>query len=259
MNSHSGQDGGPDREVTGRSREDKAPKLPRRFYETVGLDTSSDGIAIVLDGKPVHTPGRAALSVPGPDLAAQIAEEWDAQKERIDPASMPLTKLANTAIDRVAPRVDAVVGELVSYGESDLLCYRAETPEGLVDLQCEHWDPVLAWARDRLNIGLTTGTGIIHVKQPELALENLRAALAEQKPFALAGVYNITTLTGSIALALSHLHGILSDEAVWAAAHVDEDWQISQWGRDDDAARRRALRFEEMRATARWLALLGDE
>ncbi len=231
--------------------------FPKRFYKDVGTAPEGDGFAILLDGKPIRTPAKAKLSVPSQALAEAIAEEWRAQGERIDPATMRLTKLANSAIDGVRGRESAVLDDLIAFAGSDLLCYRAEGPEGLVAKQNEHWDPVLAWAKQELGAPLNLAQGIVHVAQPEGSLDRLRERLKRLDAFRLAALHVMTSLTGSALLPLTVASGRLTPDEAWAAAHVDEDWQISQWGQDAEAAARRARRRQEFDASCRLLELLG--
>jgi chaperone required for assembly of F1-ATPase len=233
----------------------KTAALPKRFYQRVDV-ADRDGFALLLDGKPVRTPGKKQLLLQSRALAEAVAEEWAAQKERIDPATMPLTKLANSAIDGVTGREDAVIGDILNYAGSDLLCYRAEAPRGLIEAQAAHWDPVLAWAKSALGAPFVLAEGIVHVAQPQASLDRLREALKSHGPFGLAALHVMTGLTGSALLALAVALGRMTPEEAWEAAHVDEDWQIAQWGEDAEAASRRAARRRDFDAAARALALL---
>jgi chaperone required for assembly of F1-ATPase len=227
------------------------PQLRRRFYQRA---TVADGGAIVLDARAVRTPARGVLAAPSRALAEAIAAEWDAQREVMDPARMPLTRLANAIIDGVSVSQDAVGEEVAAYLGSDLLFYRADGPPGLVERQAQLWDPILVWARDALGARFVLAEGVMHVAQPDHALAAARAAIP-QDPWRLGAVHSITTLTGSALLALAHAHGHLSAEQAWDAAHADEDWNMAQWGRDEFALERRAYRWAEMRAAATVLAL----
>jgi chaperone required for assembly of F1-ATPase len=197
------------------------------------------------------------LALPTRALAEAVAAEWEAQGERIDPATMPLTRLANSTIDGVIARQAEVRAEIVKYAGSDLLCYRAEGPEELIRRQAETWDPVLAWARAALGADFNVSQGVMPAAQPDAATEAVARALQPHGPFALAAIHVMTTLMGSALLALAHAHGHLSAEAAWVAAHVDEDWQISQWGEDAEAKARRDRRWAEMQAASRLLELLA--
>ena len=232
--------------------------LPKRFYERVEVGKTGEGWCVRLDGKEVCTPAKALLAVPTEALAQAIAAEWEAQAEHIDPDAMPLTRIANTAIDGVRGRESEVADEIAAFAGSDLVCYRADGPEGLALKQGEHWDPVLDWAEKALDARFVCASGIVHQPQSAEALAAVCAALAGYDALALSALHTITTLTGSALLALAHARGCLSAQEAWAAAHVDEDWQVSKWGEDAEAAERRAARWREVEAAARVLATLAD-
>ena len=225
--------------------------LRKRFYKTAH---GGEGGAVLLDGKPIRTPARRALNAPTRELAEAIAGEWELQSDVVDPARMPLTRLANAIIDAVSEAPQSVADEIEKYLRSDLVFYRAEAPAGLVEKQARAWDPVLAWARDRFNARFVLAQGIVHVAQPREAVEVLRAAIPVE-PWRLGAVSSITTLTGSGLLAIALAHGALDPGEVWSAAHVDEDWQMSQWGRDELSLQRRAFREAEFLAAASVLKL----
>jgi chaperone required for assembly of F1-ATPase len=228
--------------------------LPKRFYESADVaaaEGEEGGFVVQLDGRPVRTPKRRLLLVPDRDLAQAIAAEWNAVADVIDPADMPLTRLANTAIDGVADTMEAVAQDAARFAETDLICYRAEDPEGLVARQTEVWDPLVDWARDDQGLRLNLAGGVMHVAQPPETLERAHAHLAALDAFALTGLHVMTTLTGSLVIALAVARGRLSVEEAWAASLVDEDWQISQWGDDEEALRRRQTNWLEMEAAAR--------
>ena len=229
-------------------------ELPRRFYETAGIAERSQGFALTLDGRPAKTPGRAPLVVASRAVAQALAAEWQAQGEYIDPATMPLTRIVHAAIDRVAGEMEPVRAEIVKYAGSDLVCYRGEGPDSLTAAQEAAWGPVLAWVREALGARFLLAEGIIAVAQPAESLKAVDAALADLDPLKLAAVHVVTTLTGSALIALAVLHGALGPEEAWAAAHVDEDWQMQQWGRDEMALSRRAARWRDMQAAALILA-----
>jgi chaperone required for assembly of F1-ATPase len=232
------------------------PALRRRFYGKASVASAAEGHVVSLDDKPVHTPARRLLAAPAPALAKAIAAEWEAQRDLIDPAKMPLTRLANAIIDGVAEKPGPVATDIEKYLGSDLLFYRAHTPQGLVELQARHWDPVLAWAREALGAAFRLGEGITYVAQPEAAIAAARAAIPEE-PWRLGATHVITTLTGSALIALAMARGPLSAEAAWQAAHVDEDWNMAQWGRDEIALERRAFRFADLQAAATVLDALS--
>lgn len=228
---------------------------PKRFYEAVATEATAGGWRILLDGRVVKTPKRAELLLPAAPLAEVVAAEWSGQGAQIDPASMPLTKLSNTAIDAVTPNRAAVAEDVMSFAARDLICYRAKAPESLVEGQSACWDPLLAWAEQHHGARLIVAEGIMPVDQPAESLAALAAALARFDAFALTALHLMTTLTGSAVLVLAHVAGRLSLEECWAAAHVDEDYQIGHWGEDADARKRRALRFADFRAASEFFRL----
>lgn len=237
----------------------RGPALPKRFYRVASADLDGDGFALRLDGRPARTPARAPLRLPTRALGEAVAEEWGVQAGVIDPASMPLTRLANTAIDGVAPEIDAVRADIARYAESDLVLYRAGEPDSLVAAQAAAWDPVLAFVRAAFGSRFVLSEGVMFVPQPEAALAPIRKRLAaETSPFAVAALHVMTTLTGSALLALMHAEGRIDADAAWAAAHVDERHQESVWGEDADAVARRDAREAEFRVASRFYALAGD-
>jgi chaperone required for assembly of F1-ATPase len=240
-----------------RIREQAGRPPPRRFYEAVSVTDAPGGFGIALDRRPVRTPAKAPLIVPTRTLAEALAEEWAAQGEHIVPASMVLTRLANTAIDRVAGREQPVATDIVAYAGCDLLCYRADAPERLAARQAAAWDPLLTWAARRLGSHFVCVTGLVHHPQPAGAVKTLAGALENQGPFRLTALHTITTLTGSAVLALGLLEGAISTDAGWSAAHVDDDWQIEQWGSDAEAQARRAARRHEFDCAVRLLELVN--
>jgi chaperone required for assembly of F1-ATPase len=225
----------------------------RRFYKAAA---DGEGNAILLDGRPVRTPGRAPLALPNPSLAEAIADEWNEQAEKIDPRSMPLTGLANAAIDRIARDRDAFAHGLALYGESDLLCYRAAGPAPLDAREAEHWDPLLAWAEARYDIAFVVTSGIVHRPQPPETVARLAAAVATRDAFELAGLSPLVTVSGSLVIALALAEGAVGLDAAWAAASLDEQWQLDQWGEDAEAVKALAGRRADFAAAARFLSLL---
>jgi chaperone required for assembly of F1-ATPase len=245
------------------ARRGMRPHVRRRFYEAVDVAEEAGGFGLRLDGRPVKTPGRRSLTAPVRTLADAIAAEWRAQNDTIDPAKMPLTRLANSIIDGVADAAGPVAAEVEKYLGSDLLCYRAENPPGLVARQAQAWDPLIAWAHERLGARFVLMHGLVFVPQPAPALAAARVGIPRdasdpRSAWRLGALHSMTTLTGSALIALAVLHGRLSVEEAWTAAHVDEDWNMDFWGRDALALERRAFRFAEMRAAATVLALLTD-
>jgi chaperone required for assembly of F1-ATPase len=234
-----------------------------RFYKAVtiaaGAEAKGGGAgahAVCLDGKPVRTPGRHALAAPVLELARALADDWAAQIDTIEPAKMPLTRLANTIIDGVAAAQEPVAAEIRKYLASDLLVYRAEGPAPLRARQAQHWDPLVSWARQALGAEFKVGTGVVHIAQPAAALDAAAAALPRD-PWRLGALHAATTLTGSALIALALLRGVVTPEAAWQAAHVDDDWNMEQWGSDEIALARRGARFAEFAAAALVLQTLG--
>ncbi|NNM72279.1 ATP12 family chaperone protein [Enterovirga aerilata] len=232
------------------------PAATRRFYEQAGIAEDEGGFALTLDGRRARTPGRAPLTLPTRALAEAIAREWQAQGASIDPTTMPLTRLANSTIDGVVPRAEEVRADLVRYAGSDLVVYRASGPDRLVAEQAAAWDPVHAFVRDSLSAHFVLSEGVMFVEQPAEAVAAVREEIArETSPFALAALHVMTTLTGSVLIALMHAAGRLPAEEAWRAAHVDEFFQESRWGEDHEASERRKQREAEFRAASLFLQL----
>ena len=218
----------------------------KRFYkEAVSVPADGGGYAIVLDGRPVRTPARAPLVLPNARLAEAVVREWAEQGEEIDPAAMPMTGFSNAAIDRIAPDPAAFAEGIALYGESDLLCYRADTPPELADRQAAQWQPLLDWAQARFGIEFLVTCGIAHVAQPAATLARLHAAVNAHDPFALAGLSTLVSLGGSLVIGLAAVERAFPLGALWQAAELDELFQAELWGDDDEALARRALRHEE--------------
>lgn len=218
--------------------------------------TVEPGNGIALDGKPVRTPGRVPLEVPTRALAEAIAGEWRAAGETIDPRAMPLTGLANAAIDRIAPDPAAFAKGLAAYGESDLLYYRAEGPDPLVARQQAAWDPLLDWARGRYDVHFEPTAGVMHRAQPPATIARLHEAVAALDAFRLAGLSPLVTVSGSLIAALALLEGAADRETAWRAAQIDEDWQAEQWGEDELATQAREAHRADFDAGVRFLGLL---
>ena len=229
--------------------------LRKRFYARATSAASPDGHMVLLDDKPALTPAGRVLAAPVSALAQAIAAEWHAQRENIDPVSIPLTRLANSIIDGVRDRPGPVAAEVEKYLGSDLICYRAQTPLGLAERQACHWDPVLGWAEEELGARFSLAEGVVHVTQPAAAVAAVRAVIPAD-PWRLGAVHAVTTLTGSALIALALAAGRLTGGEAWDAAHVDEDWNMEQWGRDELALERRAFRFAELQAAALVLSSL---
>lgn len=232
-------------------------RVPRRkrFYTHAGVVEVAGGFALVLDDKPIRTPSGRQVVVPVREIADVIVAEWEAQQEFIDPLTMPFTRFANSVADAVADRVDDVREDMAKYFQSDLLFYRASHPEALVEREARHWDPVLFWAADTFGAHFVLAEGIIHISQPDAAIAAARAALPRD-PWSVAALHVVTTLTGSALLALALMRGVLDPDQVWAAAHVDEDWNIEKWGVDEEVAARRAARLIDFKAAAHILKAL---
>lgn len=230
-------------------------ELPTRFYKSVATVERDAGFALELDGKPVKTPMKNTFKVPTRALAEAVAQEWQEQETHIDPDTMPLSKFANTAIDRVTPRRKEIIDEITEYAGSDLLCYRAVEPRGLVERQAECWDPLLRWSEEELGAKFVSVQGIVHCAQPENSLLAFRETAEKHDDFTLAGLHNVMTMTGSAVLALALIRAKISSREAWSLAHVDEDWQIEFWGEDEDAKARRVLREAEFEATHRFVQL----
>jgi chaperone required for assembly of F1-ATPase len=225
----------------------------KRFWTDVAIVDRG----ILLDGRALKTPARAGLRLPTDALANAVAEEWRAVDGAIDPRAMPITGLANAAIDRVAPDVAAFVAGVARYAQADLLCYRASHPAELIAVQGESWDPPLDWARSRYDIDFVVTGGIVHVDQPAETIARLGAALAARDAFQLAALSPLVTLSGSLVLALALAEGAMTEQQTWDAAELDELFQAQQWGEDSLATTMREDKRRDFRAAARFLALLG--
>ena len=229
----------------------------KRFWKEVSVEPEGDGWGIRLDGRPVKTPARAPLTIPTEQLAGAIADEWRAVEEAIDPRAMPLTGLANAAIDRVAPHQEAFAQGLARYAEADLACYRAEGPRGLVERQEQEWNRLLAWARQRYDVDFATTSGVVHVEQPPATVERLNHAVAALDPFRLAGLSPLVRVGGSLIAALAVLEKAVTPDQAWDAVSIDERWQLEQWGADPEAEAALENRRRDFFAAARFLELLS--
>jgi chaperone required for assembly of F1-ATPase len=228
------------------------PVLPKRFYKQAGVEERDGQFLLTLDGRTAKTPSKQPLAVSTRGLAEALAEEWQGQGGEIDPSTMPITRIVNSAIDGVAPRQAEVVDDLVRYAGSDLVYYRASEPERLAQSQDNAWSPVLDWAKDSLGARFILGEGVMHVAQPEESIAAIRKAVEGIKsPFALAALHVMTTLSGSVLIALAHAAQQLDVDQAWAASHVDELFQESVWGQDYEAMERRHRREAEFKAASR--------
>lgn len=229
----------------------------KRFWKEASVIEAEDGWGVALDGRPVRTPMRAQLLVPGRTLAEAIAAEWATQGETVDPRAMPATGFANAAIDRIAPDPAAFAADLARYAEADLLCYRADAPAELATRQAARWDPLLDWARARFDVHFAIGTGILHLPQPPETVARLSAAIAAIDSFRLAAMSPLVTISGSLVTALALLEGRVSTDEAFDLTHLDELWQVEQWGEDELALKSREARRADFRAAADFLALLA--
>ena len=229
----------------------------KRFWTDVSVGQETGGWSIALDGRPVRTPARASLVVPNKALAEAIAGEWRDVEGEIDPRAMPLTGLANAAIDRVAPDKDTFATGLARYAEADLVCYRADNPDGLVERQAESWDELLGWARRRFDVDFVTTSGVAHVEQPPATVQRLAHAVASLDAFRLAGLSPLVTIGGSLIAALAVLEKAITPDEAWQAVSLDERWQLEQWGSDTEAEKALDSRRRDFLAAARFLELLG--
>jgi chaperone required for assembly of F1-ATPase len=228
----------------------------KRFWTNVAVAPVNGGYGVQLEGRPVRTPARELLRLPTKPLAEGIGEEWRDVGETIDPRAMPLTGLANAAIDRVGPDPERFARDLAKYAEADLTCYRAEGPAALVDRQEECWGALLAWARRRFDVDFCTTHGLLHVEQPQFTVERLKGALLSLGAFPLAGMSPLVTIGGSLIAALAVLEGAFSAAEAWSAVSIDERWQLEQWGSDAEAEAALHNRERDFQSAARFLALL---
>ncbi|THH34467.1 ATPase [Aliishimia ponticola] len=214
----------------------------KRFWKQADIAEAEEGFTVALDGRPIKTPAKQGLIVPTKALAESIAAEWDAQEGEVDPESMPFTRLSNSALDKVARQHEAVAQIIAEYGGSDLLCYRAHSPEELVQRQAEAWDRLLDWAQTDLSVRLDTQSGMMPIPQPETSQQEIRRRTAELDPFALTALHELVSLSGSWVLGYAVLTGHESPDTAWTTALVDEIWQEEQWGADEEAGEARAVK-----------------
>ncbi|MEM9782641.1 MAG: ATP12 family protein [Pseudomonadota bacterium] len=231
----------------------------RRFWHETQIMRVAEGFEVALDGKPIRTPGKAALVLPNMAVAEAMRDEWDAQASDVDPRAMPVTRAANTAIDRVVPNAVAVVGEITAFGETDLLCYREPKPAALAARQAEGWDPLLDWAAGRYGARLTPSNGVMFSAQDGGAVAALHDAVAGFDAWRLTALHELVTLTGSLVLGLAIAERRLAAAEGWRLSRIDEDWNIEEWGKDAEAAAAAAVRERALYDAARLMALLEDE
>lgn len=228
---------------------------PKRFWKTATVAAEGEGFTVLLDTRKVKTPAKAPLVVPTEGLARLIAAEWDAQQGTVKPETMPATRMANSAIDKVVPQYDEVAALLAAYGETDHLCYRAEKPAALIDRQKAAWDPLLNWAAEVLKAPLHTGHGVIHIAQPPESLAALHGQVRALGNFRLAAFHDLVSLSGSLILAFAVAKGRLDPQTAWEISRIDEVWQIEQWGEDEEAAELTEAKRLAFHEAARFFAL----
>ena len=233
--------------------------MSKRFYKDVAVEPAGERYAILLDGRRVNTPARQPLLLPTERLAEAIAEEWRAQGETIDPASMPLTGFANAVIDRIAGNRREFENAIAAYGDTDLLYYRTADPEGLLERQRAVWDPPLEWARRRYDVDFQLQNGVMHVPQAAETLDRLAAAVASRGDFALVSFAQTVPLSGSLVLMLAADEGAVGPEEAWQASLVDEFWQAELWGEDVLAGQARAARKADYDAAWRFRDLARSQ
>ncbi|MDH3669106.1 MAG: ATPase [Paracoccaceae bacterium] len=228
----------------------------KRFWNAVTVEETGDGYAIRLDDRPVRTPAKAPCVLPTRALAQAMAEEWEAQGDAVDPAAMPVTRAANSAIDRVIPEAGAVAAAIAAFGESDLICYRANHPDGLVYRQVESWDPLVAWAETALGARLTLSEGVMFVAQPPGSLARLTDAVGAHSVWELTALHDLVTLSGSLVIGLAVSRGHLTADRAWPLSRIDEDWNIEEWGEDAEAVHVAERRRTDFMNAARLLTLI---
>ncbi|WP_374379031.1 ATP12 family chaperone protein [Dongia sp.] len=232
---------------------------PRRFYKSVDTEKGAAGWCVALDGKVLRSPAKNAFELPGRALAQAIAAEWDAQADQVKPASMPLMQLASTAIDRVANERAKIIAELVGYAATDLVCYRADEPDALVEKEAQAWDPLLDWLRRRYDVTLLTTSGIVHVAQPPATMEALTKVVEGHQDFAVAALATAVHASGSLVIGLALAEGEITPEQAAHAAQIDELHQAERWGEDSDAVERRLGQLADLVAARRLLDLLSQD
>lgn len=214
----------------------------KRFWSSVSVDERPEGFSVLLDGRGLRTPAKAPLVVPTRALAEMVAAEWAAQRDTIDPESMPATRAANAAIDKVRGQFHEVAALLTAYGETDLLCYRAESPAELVLAQSEAWDPLLDWSVRRFGVLWEVTSGVMPAPQPSGTVHRLAAHVVTFSPFQLTAFHDLVALSGSLVIGLAATEAVAQPHELWQASRIDEDWQASQWGADEEAATMAAAR-----------------
>ncbi|KPQ05966.1 MAG: Chaperone required for the assembly of the mitochondrial F1-ATPase [Rhodobacteraceae bacterium HLUCCA12] len=228
----------------------------KRFWTEASVRPEGNGFAVQLDGRPVKTPAKAPLIVPTRALAEKIAAEWHAQDDKIQPDTMPATRTANSAIDKVSAEFDAVADLVAAYGETDLLCYRADAPQALRARQDAAWDPLLDWAAARYGLRFVVVTGVMPHPQPPETVAALAQRVARLSAFELTAFHDLVAMTGSLVIGLAVIDGQDVPERLWQTSRIDEDWQTEQWGEDDEARALALLRRKSFLDAAAFLAAL---
>ncbi|QHQ33828.1 ATP12 family chaperone protein [Algicella marina] len=231
----------------------------KRFWKDVSVLEKPEGFALTLDGKPVMTPFKSALTFPTRALADAAASEWEAQQDKVQPDAMPITRAGNSAIDKVAPQRPAVEEMLLEYAETDLVCYRAETPQDLVARQTELWDPCLDWIEDHLGVRMLAVTGVMYFPQPGQVRPAFERQLAQYSDFELTALHDLVVLPGSLVLGLAVAEDHLAPAEAWTLARLDEEWQSEFWGKDAEAEAKAMSRFRDFEAAATFLRLCRSE
>lgn len=227
----------------------------KRFWKETTVAEAEGGWQVLLDGRPVRTPLKAPMILPTRDMAEAVASEWDAQEGVIKPLSMPVTRSANAAIDKVSVQHAEVAAMLAAYAETDLLCHRAEAPKELADQQNKGWNPVLDWAEKTYDAPLLVVTGILPADQPAESLGIYTRTVAGFRPFSLTALHDLISLSGSLVLGLHVANGKMDPDDAWKLSRIDEEWQISQWGEDDEATEAAEIKRAAFRHAARFLRL----
>jgi len=228
---------------------------PKRFWTDVSVVEVDGSFGIALDGRAIKTPAKQDFTAPTRALAEAVAQEWREQGEAMNPKAMPQTRYVNSVLDGIAPKRDAVVETVAAYGGSDLLCYRAEHPDVLIARQATRWDPLLEWSRSHYGAALVLGSGVMPVSQPTESLEKLSEAVATHDNFALAGLHDLVSISGSLVLGLAVSAGRLAAGEALALSRLDDDWQIEQWGEDEEASKTAALKAKDFADAARLISL----
>lgn len=227
----------------------------RRFWDSTGVVAQDDAWAVTLDTRILKTPAKRTLRVPTRSLAEEIAAEWSAQQGDIDPLSMPMTRAANAALDKVAPQFHEVAELVAAYGDTDLCCYRAEAPQPLLDRQAEAWDPLLDWLEEFTGVRLACTAGVVPIAQSADGTAELRRRVRAVDAFELTALHELVALSGSLVIGLAAFNKVFPTEELWRRSRIDETWQESQWGIDDEAAAVASRKRGEFLQAARFLDL----